>query len=336
MPDLKSLLKKKNDLNIFKLNETANFVKQMKNRFQIFEANPNENSHIKFFALCSEVIDIPIKCGSLEEMYDVMRTSILTKMTGHNFCLGMLTDDGKYEVYIRTSQPCQGGEMRKYGVSHDDCTRPDDPRPTDLSYPFPDGKPLAVGTRASLNNTTIQLLNTDSVYARAFGTRENVEVVGSSQGFIVKDADQTDPTVFVNLVHKIKDNNVFDPKMLEDFSFPEAMILHQYGIDHKTSIIHKHSTSSNNKYNTSFLNLKEYLKGGVHSTQDITGGTLGQRYDYNRPDLITIFKGGEKEVEPCRVLNSFFFPSGGGTKKIPYKEVVEMKKDIKEALRKAA
>ncbi len=87
-------------------------------------------------------------------------------MAGTNFALLMSEEvDGGtvFKTYARPKQPCQGGEMRKYYKSypmaenglyqdrnkekiilHENCTRKDDPRPSDLKMPFPTGRPEAV------------------------------------------------------------------------------------------------------------------------------------------------------------------------------------------------
>ena len=150
----------------------AAFIKKWKGRYGEFHRNPDyETSHIKWLTRKRPESDVPVVCNSKEEMYAEMEKSILYSH-GYNFTLGMFHED-KYKVWKRQNQPCQGGEMRKYGLTHDDSTRPDDPRPGDLIHPFPDGIPLAVGTNVDKSNFDY-FIHPTSPFKRAYTNEDNV------------------------------------------------------------------------------------------------------------------------------------------------------------------
>jgi hypothetical protein len=232
-------------------------------------------------------------------------------MDGTNFVLGMLTDEGKYEVWRRPSQPCQGGEMRKYGITHDDSTRPLDPRPGDLKYPFPDGKPLAVGARVvGLKNSHPYQIHPHSVYRRAYGTEENVELVNGAKGMglIALNADLVEPTAMVTLLRDARHWG-----KTYDFLSPTANFL-LFRLTNQMGGIHWYEGNHNNdhEHNTSYINLKKISKGGIEASRDLSGGVLGKRFDYNRPEIEYIWKGDVGEnVSMYSVVNDIFF---GGKK----------------------
>ena len=266
--DLNSLLvpiKVTNEsFNIF-ANDQA-FINRMSKKYAYFAPNPNrKNSHIKYFTNKPNKNDVPIICNTKDDMYEEMWKSIVDS-SGYNFTLGMY-HEGKYKVWKRSQQPCQGGEMRKYGVTHDDCTRPDDPRPGDLKHPFPDGDPIAVGTRISSKKSSLFFFPT-SPFRRAYTHEDNI--LKKEEGFILKDATLVDPTVFVNMVRTMRNiTDYVEPlPTLEETFFKYLACAHDSG---------------------KFYLGAGLFKGGVEASKDLTGGSLGARYDYNRPQLAEIF-----------------------------------------------
>lgn len=280
------LFTKKPSLNIFHNEMNVWLLKGKKKFGTSFQINPKHNtSHIKFFTRDPRKDDVPINVGSEEEMWDVLREKA-TYMSGINFALGMRTDEGQLQVWVREDQPCQGGEMRKYGITHDDSTRPKDPRPGDLYYPFPDGTPLAVCSHFHTNISELfpHYVNKGSPYLRAYGGPNNVEMVGNSS-VVIKDASLIDPTTMVYLFRKFRcGKNVFG-ELLNHLT-PTEVVLFDL-IEWKSLNFKKGGASS--MYDVREINLKKFLKGGVEASYDLTGGSLYNRYDYNRPDIEYLF-----------------------------------------------
>lgn len=284
------------------MNEMDKLVKKYKTTYSQFAINPNhENSHIKYFTRTPPENNKPIKVGSLEEMYDQMRLAI-KEMSGTNFVLGMLTDEGGLEVWRRTSQPCQGGELRKYGVTHDDSTRPEDPRPGDLTMPFPDGKPLAVGSRIRVKDKAVKLfVNEHSPWRRAYGDEQFVELV-SNEGFLIKNADIIDPTMLVSFFKKMRRGTSLGDKylsLLDCYTSAEVEFMLRAGV-----IGHESYDSYDMQ---SRVCASRFLQGGIESSFDLTGGSLGNRFDYNRPDLSEVFvnKDYGKNANPYDIMGKY-------------------------------
>ena len=272
------------------LSDMERMIKKERDNYKEFHANPNaDKSHIKFYTRKCASTNVPIDVGSLDEMYDEMREAVRT-MSGINFVLGMQTDDGKYQVWRRPNQPCQGGEMRKYGITHDDSTRPLDRRPGDLTHPFPDGKPIAVGSKLEYAYKSFEhQVHPLSVYRRAYGVEDNVEKVMNKKGdkvhgLLIRNADLVDPTI---LVHMFRDARNWGGEY--DGLSPQAAFLlrraNSYGICWSTTI------NPDNEHSAAFFNAKAIGKGGVEAASDLTGGSLGNRFDYNRPEIEFAFKG---------------------------------------------
>lgn len=309
MSELLKILKPKEVLIDTSLLMSPHIINAMKT-YEYFKANPNaENSHIKYYTNRPRKDDCPVIVNSKEEMYDVMR-SFVRRMSGLNFVLGMQTDDGVYQVWPRENQPCQGGEMRKYKITHDDCTRPEDFRPEDLEYPFPDGKPLAVGFGyqqegcGDIERFKALYLNDQQPLIRAFTTPTNVEVIsdneGNFTGFIVLDADLSEPTALVKIARGLRGHYPSKEIMyaLENGVTPQEIMffkLIRYTIRNSMGFYNL-SMSSNYSGNVYWFDAEKFFKGGIDGCRDLTGGVLGNRIDYNRPKIDDIFKGKDVNI----------------------------------------
>lgn len=275
------------------LSDIEKMVKKERASYAEFHANPNaDKSHIKFFTRKCSSTNVPINVGSLDEMYEEMRKAVKA-MSGINFVLGMQTDDGNYQVWKRPNQPCQGGEMRKYGITHDDCTRPKDRRPGDLTHPFPDGKPIAVGSKVeNLYKSHQHQIHPNSIYRRAYGTEDNVEIVKSDKdlkqcvGLIALNADLVDPTM---MVHMLRDARNW--RFKEEAPPQVAFLLNK--AENYIGNIYYYSGNIAADYNQStyHYHLPSIIMGGVDASRDLTGGSLGNRFDYNRPDIEYAYRG---------------------------------------------
>ena len=295
-------------LNIF-YDEMQVKVKEGKKIYgERFKLNPlHQTSHIKFFTNPRKENDVPINVGSEEEMWDELRKAS-TSMSGINFALGIRTDEGQLQVWKRPSQPCQGGEMRKYGITHDDCTRPKDKRPGDLYYPFPDGTPLAVCSKfgKGVKYWYSVYVNDTSPYRRAYGNEDNIELV-RDKGVLVKDASLIDPTMLVYFFRKLRDGSedFFDSYLFKELTPIELVLFDLIGW--KGCNFNKRGESS--MYDVRKINLKQFLKGGVEASYDLTGGSLKDRYDYNRPEIEYVFAGAEDHKDQITFgkINDFVF-----------------------------
>lgn len=280
------------------LSDMERMIKKERSKYSDFRENPNAaNSHIKFWTRVPKADNVPINVGSLDEMYAEMRKAV-NEMQGTNFVLGMLTDEGQYQVWRRPNQPCQGGEMRKYGITHDDSTRPLDPRPNDLYYPFPDGKPIAVGSRVGgLEKSYRHQIHALSPWRRAYGFEDNIELVrkpnGEINGLIALNADHVEPTM---MVHLLRDARYWenDPGFYGDLSPQAVFLIRKYtahGGGGRSITYDAGHNYQDHDDNISFLNINAIAKGGVEASVDLSGGTLGGRFDYNRPKIESAYRG---------------------------------------------
>lgn len=245
-----------------------------------------------------------------------------TKMTGTNFGLLMSrVIDGKlvFEAHYRNNQPCQGGEMRKYKyhswskcpvkpkpsevpytvpkvpgnyLHGESCTRPDDQRPGDLRYPFPEGVVEAVSR--NYDNTYSKsfplFFNSNSPYRSAFGSEGSLDFVkdksGNIQSVIFTDTE-VDPTVLVNSLqffNKADHQTIFKLLAL-GFTNQEALIIQYLNGDYQGDKPYINTTYS--YYFSVEASLRKLFEG---TPNDLTGGLYRDGFDYNRPDIQDLFK----------------------------------------------
>lgn len=243
--------------------------------------------------------------------------------SGTSYCIVVQNDSGEYEYHDRTHQPCIGGEFRKYKKTHgEDCTRPDDFRPNDLHFPFPKGKPCAVGYwwpyMGENHKQEISLLFSErSPWIKGFGSSESIHFIPSDEndntyrrsmispspkdnayckGFILKHG-KIDPTVWISFLKRLQCissmTNLFTKAIEADFSETEALVLSTF----VTSITYdtwtnKHYVGGNDYAFAPNSSLKKFIN---QESEDLTGGTWEDRFDYNRPELALIFKDKEKK-----------------------------------------
>lgn len=218
-------------------------------------------------------------------------TRLASNMTGANFALCMRENDGSLKIHTRENQPCQGGEMRKYGETHKDCTRPDDPRPGDLRHPFPSGIPEAVSVCLSIVNRNTKpvlefITGQESPYRSVM---KDVRIIDDGRliGLVFLDTE-VDSTVLVNSIQAIRSLNSVTHGIMQKTGLDarEAFLFAMSGI---------HASSKE----------KELIVCGVYSyyfatnacirriwdgiPYDLTGGTYRDRYDYNRPAVQDLF-----------------------------------------------
>lgn len=214
----------------------------------------------------------------------------------------ILTMDGD-KHYTRQKQPCYG-ELRKYESTHKgECTQPENQKPTDLHHPFPEGTPtglvvpftnyfeqvypvLAEGEANSLFETMFSI---DSPWARGFG-KEISFVKKNNSVNAVKFSDMTlDSTILVNsfkvmqgLITKVRDFN--DLLTIGMDRYEALAVLTINGITPRLGV----SQADSYCVNPSF-SFKRFFN---REPNDLTGGSLSERVDYNRTNLADVFKGG--------------------------------------------
>jgi hypothetical protein len=116
-------------------------------------------------------------------------------------------------------------------------------------------------------------------------------------GVIMKDADLVDPTMFVTLIKTLKNGEILGPldkKFLEVVSIPEYHLLKRINATPHSFSPYDYNADSWYEGNINWIS-KNFLKGGIESSTDLTGGSLGHRYDYHRPKLMEVWLSEEKE-----------------------------------------
>jgi hypothetical protein len=235
-------------------------------------------------------------------------------MQGTNFALIMRQGDS-LKLYRRETQPCQGGEMRKYAkisyppadqgkVLHEDCTRPDDPRPSDLKHPFPDGIPelVAVHFQKEMPERMFEDLYVYGPYSKLNG--KIVEVIDEWSGLVCGCLIDTeiDSTLLVNFLQFVRSCNVNAWKAwcelgAQTDEIASLMYLTNPGFDVRMS-----APAPYNYYFSTNTCVKRVLEG---SFNDLTGGTFRDRFDYNRPEIQDLYKfrDGETKTNFCQELS---------------------------------
>lgn len=225
--------------------------------------------------------------------------TILMEYEGHH---GI---DKDYAIYPRFDQPCQGGDMRRYSSVHGDlATQPHNPRPGDLSQPFPAGKPSAIafhtllGKGDQFRDIVFDAVTSDtSPWRKGFGSNANVlpyrDKKGHVEGFILKSLD-VDPTVMVNMVYilnTLRYSEVFarnfNDLMNEGLSQNEAlaaMMLNGFQI---TRI----SATDTYRYPPVFSARRFFEQ----KPKDLSGGLYSEGADYNRTYIQDVFLGSKDE-----------------------------------------
>jgi len=239
----------------------------------------------------------------------LMMGQMLNNSTGLSFVLLMeqprrrnlgSTAPPDYSFHPRFNQPCFG-ELRKYESTHPkDCTQPENGKPGDLHWPFPDGRPVSLaiqiprynGLNPSEERTTFLkgfFENPLNPWLSGFLGAKNVELFldksGEVTGFLLKSL-AFDPTVFVNMMFFLSDlggKSLKDIEKLKSLGLTDNeaylfLVLNNHGIDE--------IYQSNSYHFAERTDPKKFLSG---TPNDLTGGTLADRFDYNRTDIHDVF-----------------------------------------------
>ena len=223
---------------------------------------------------------------------------ITPKLSGLSYCIVVRNENNEIEIHKREDQPCIGGEHRKYKASHgDDCTRPQDYRPGDLHWPFPKGTPVALSYKHRVYNTQKELiefiLSDESPWIKGFRGQKYIEFIPSKKkdvaydGWIVKTA-VLDPTVWINCLKFIKEasHTVFNQLQKHGMSKKEAITCMTLMSLRDIPKILGHILPPSG-YVRSIASTVDRVFNA--NPRDLTGGTLADRWDYNRPDMASVF-----------------------------------------------
>lgn len=216
------------------------------------------------------------------------------ELRGINFTLVMRDSQDNLALYRRGSQPCYG-ELRKYKSTHGgECTQPKNHKPSDLHDPFPDGTPeaLAIGwapfdgmpTEGVHKDLWDYLWSDASPWVRGFGDESNI--IMNEHGVILKDL-KIDPTVLVNLLKCMQTWFGYKRVVVQDLSNLGVPINKIAGF----------FLALNHEQGGLNVQIDDYTYPQRFSVRrfvdqnpvDLTGGTLADRFDYNRTDLAKVF-----------------------------------------------
>lgn len=207
---------------------------------------------------------------------------------------GGLSNYKDYAIYPRFGQPCQGGDMRRYGK---ESTQPHNNRPMDLSQPFPEGKPSAIAfhnisdNKGQLTNLFNALISNDSPWRKGFGGRDNIHVYvddkGNPVGYILKNLD-VDPTVLVNgvnFINTIRLNAKNFDILIDNGATPNEalciMMMNGHGVINRID-------STWDYRHPPVLSARRFFEGRPN---DLSGGLYSQGVDYNRTYVQDVFLG---------------------------------------------
>lgn len=230
---------------------------------------------------------------------------MMSKAGGTSFILMMesphqtYNSERNFSLHARFHQPCYG-ELRKYESTHPgDCTQTGNEKPSDLYYPFPDGKPRALGLPywqygpGNLTDASDEFFKEffmdDNPWVSGFGGVQNIKFYMHTHngkeriGGVILNTCKVDPTVTVsmswfiraafwgdyfNKFRTLRDNGL---TKLEAYAF----LMCNGGNMH-------HVIPSDSYHWASSFSMRRFLE---QKPNDLTGGTLEDRYDYNRSDI---------------------------------------------------
>lgn len=233
-----------------------------------------------------------------EEILEELR-KITPGLRGRGFCI-VTEHDGQIQIHRREEQPCWGGELRKYKKTHgDDCTRPNDSRPSDLHWPFPAGTPVALSYNIKINDQQKDffdfILSDESPFLKGFRGEVYIEKIHSSKiggaysGFIIK-TTVLDPTVLISLINFMTHNGgpyIFWNSLVSGGMSQKEATVCSILIGNKVIPQTKDRISPFYDY---YISVKSNPKRIWNQDPvDLTGGTLHDRWDYDRPNIAKIF-----------------------------------------------
>jgi len=219
------------------------------------------------------------------------------KVQGHTDAPGVNPNIIDYSIWPRFNQPCQGGELRKYEVTHPgECTQPHNRKPSDLWTPFPDGKPSAIAfnpfcTSAAGDELVKAATSEKSPWLKGFGGPQNIELLkandGHINGILIKRLN-VDPTVMVNLIQFLKQGYGPQYAMLVKAGLTEVQAMAAVMLN-RGSVTHASGTYD--YYFPKIFSARRFFEG---KPRDLSGGLYEDRTDYNRTFVQDVFSPGPK------------------------------------------
>ena len=280
----------------------------------------------------------------IEERIDMMtvvkelKIDHLKKKCTLGFIIIIGRDDGKFELHERLYNPCQGGHLRRYGLTHSNCTRPHDDLPGDLHNPFPNGKPVGLIYRLDYLNSPYSkaCFSNASPWISGFGGEDNIIIDG---GYLYIKSGDFDPTVFVNLLKATNHSTASYNRCLEaGLNQTEALTFNMFFINPygATSYVLKQSTYTFDPMNSIRRMVEQRpvnITGGTFDDKgkliELGSGLWGDGFDYNRPDMACIFRPSKSLDEKERDEKVFplakeFVKIKSGRQGITFEECLEL------------
>lgn len=207
----------------------------------------------------------------------------------------LYTTEGEF---VRSGQPCYG-ELRKYEKTHQgECTQPKNAKPGDLHHPFPDGTPTGLIvpfpaiSYANCSQTDLvmeAMFSKDSPWYSGFKDVTFIRKGDRLYGVVINDMD-IDATVMVNAFKQLQ--SLLQKNVAEDFALlldngltPNealaACMLNGVGPSMGAGDTFAYQAP------TQFSAKRFFNK----TPNDLTGGFLRDRVDYNRTDMHKPFWG---------------------------------------------
>lgn len=242
-----------------------------------------------------------------------MATLVSTRLSGRSFVLVMGHDSGNedegehigdFTLAPRDDLPCWG-ELRKYQYSHgEDCTQPDDYRPTDLYQPFPAGIPEALCVSLHQFGGKIWV-DGDYKDVDPLGMVKMLEELIDDSPWmpeLKKSKVYIDDGVLVFKANHRGSGLEFDPTVLVSFL---AFLAQSLRLQHLYFSFREHlsvretcllmmSQLESPSRNVSWENDYYFANRSVRRVLDadprmLSGGTFGSRQDYSRQELQEVF-----------------------------------------------
>lgn len=202
-----------------------------------------------------------------------------------------------YSYHPRFSQPCQGGETRKYGSTHPSCTQPHNSKPGDLHQPFPAGRPSAISFplsgvhHASVDNEAFfqAMFSDTSPWIKGFGGSKNVHTLRNDKklpyGVVigVKNLD-VDPTVMINAIQMLRNasGSSFNKLVEAGLTQNEALAVLMLNGGNTGPVICKTA----DYYFCPVFSARRFFG---QSPNDLSGGHYSEGADYNRTYVQDVF-----------------------------------------------
>ena len=231
-------------------------------------------------------------------MVKTFNTTLAQTLSGISYII--YTTEGEFP---RQNQPCYG-ELRKYEKTHKgECTQPGNHKPGDLHSPFPDGTPIGLVVPFPRITKTVK---TDRVF-RAMFSKDSPWYIGFKDvsffnitdsdriGGVIIDNMEIDPTVLVNALKTLQ--SFQSPQVVDDFcdlvdnGLTENEALAVIMLNGSGSILNGVQPTGGYKAPTQFSAKRFFNK----TPNDLTGGVLRDRIDYNRTDMHKPFWGESTE-----------------------------------------